>query len=127
MQFINLGTSDSGSRALGESMMGFFYDAIEGHAKSIADQFNREVLWPTMDLNFPDQPRPTLRFEDIGAVSLAQLADGLQKLQLLISPDLETENFVRRRFGLPVRMEEVAPVPAEEKPEEQEEIGRAHV
>jgi len=131
MQFINLGTSDSGSRALGESMMGFFYDAIEGHAKSLADQFNREVLWPTLDLNFPDQPRPTLRFEDIGAVSLAQLADGLQKLQLLISPDLETENFVRRKFGLPVRLEVgTPPVPVEEHPEEQEEVsgsGHKHI
>lgn len=102
-QFINLGTSETGSRALGESMMEFFYDAIEGHAKNVASQINHEVLWPTMDLNFADKPRPELRFEDLGSVSLSQLATGLAQLKDFLSPDNETENYVRRRFGLPMR------------------------
>ena len=118
-QFINLGTTDTGSRALGESMIGFFYDAVGGHAKAFAAQLNREVLWPTMDLNFPGKPRPMLRFEDLGSVSLGQLADGLQKLQAFIQPDMDAENYVRRRYGLPVRMGEQAlkPPAKDGKPE----------
>ena len=117
MQFINLGTTDTGSRALGESMMEFFYDAVEGHAKTLASQWNREVLWPLMDLNFSDRPRPTLRFEDLGAVSLSQLSAGLSMLKEHISPSPETENFLRRRYGMPVRIEKEE-VP-EDEPEDQ--------
>lgn len=100
-QFINLGTSETGSRALGDSMMEFFYDAIEGHAKAFATQFNREVLWPTMDLNFSGKIRPELRFEDIGSASLSQLASGLASLRDFVNWDGDTENYIRRRLGLP--------------------------
>ena len=115
-QFINLGTTDSGSRALGESMMEFFYDAIEGHARSFASQFNREILWPTMDLNFDGQPRPELRFEDIGSASLSQMATGLQQLTSYVQPDVDTENFIRRRFGLPQRAEKTQSVQPVDEP-----------
>ena len=120
-QFINLGTSETGSRALGESMMEFFYDAIEGHAKSFAAQFNREVLWPTMDLNFPGEIRPELRFEDLGSASLGQLATGLASLRDFVNWDGDTENYIRRRFGLPQLLltgEEVAPPRREPPPKE---------
>ena len=100
-QFINLGTTDSGSRSLGESMMEFFYDAVEGHAKSFAGQINTEVVWPLLDLNFAGQPRPEVRFENIGSVALPALADGLAKLQGFITKDEDTESFLRRRYGLP--------------------------
>jgi len=103
-QFIDLGTSQSGSRALGTSMMEFFYDAIEGHAKAFASQWNREVLWPTMDLNFSDKPRPVLRFEDLGSVSLDMLGNSLAQLKDYVKWDADTENFLRQRLGLPQRV-----------------------
>lgn len=106
-QFINFGTTQSGSRALGESAMGFFYDAAEGWAKSLASAIEHEVLWPLMDYNFEDRIRPVVVIKDLGAVSLELLTNTLSGLgETFLTPSLEIENAVRERLNLPPMTEE---------------------
>ena len=105
-QFLNFGTTQSGSRALSDSTMSFFYDAEESLAKLVARTLERQLLWPLMDLNFPGELRPRVVFSDLGTVSLSELVESLSSLGEYISKDLETENYVRDRLNMPLRTEE---------------------
>ena len=100
-QFLSYGTTESGSRALGESSQTFFYDALRGWLDDLMDQANREVCWPLLDLNYPNQPRPRLTYSELGSASLSSVIDGLQKIgSVYITPTRDLENDLRDRFNL---------------------------
>jgi len=103
-QFINLGTTQSGSRALGAVDVGVFYDSLKALSQWLAEEITRQVIWPLLDLNYPDKPRPRMEVEDIGTVRLTDLLDFLRSLgTTFLTPDLETENYVRSLIRLPKR------------------------
>lgn len=106
-QFINYGTTQTGSRALGESATEFFYDAEEALAETIARTWEREVIWPLMDLNFADKPRPAMSYKDLGTVSLPEMVSTLSRVgPEYLPPRLDVENAVRERLHLPPRTQE---------------------
>ena len=120
-QFINLGSTQSGSRALGEVNVEFFYDAVKGMAEWLAEEVTRQVVWPLMDFNYPDQPRPMVVVDDIGAVGMQSVKEMLRDLgETFVQPDLETENYIRRMYKMPLRTEEQVSEEKDEKIEDEE-------
>ena len=106
-QFLSYGTTETGSRALGESSQAFFYDALRGWLDDLMDQANREVCWPLLDLNYPNQPRPRLGYSELGSASLSAVIDGLQRIgEVFITPTRDIENDLRDRFNLPPLLDE---------------------
>lgn len=106
-QFLSYGTTETGSRALGESSQTFFYDALRGWLDDLMDQMNREVCWPLLDLNYPNQPRPRLAYSELGSASLSMVIDSLQKIgPVYVTPTRDTENDIRDRLNLPPLDEE---------------------
>lgn len=105
-QFINLGQTETGSRALGEITTQFFYDAEEGWARSIAMTINRDILWPLMDMNFPGKPRPVVLVDDLGWVGLSELVATIRDAgENYLRPAADLENALRDRLNLPKRPE----------------------
>lgn len=111
-QFMSFGTTQTGSRALGETSTEFFYDSEIALARLICETTQRDLLWPTMDLNFPEKPRPRLVFRDLGAASLGAIIEGLSRIGGFITPTRDTENSLRERLDMPAlgEDEEFAPV-----------------
>lgn len=127
-QFLNLGTTETGSRALGQSFIDFFLMAEQEAADYIAEIMTQFVIRPLVDYNWDVDEYPKLtagRIREIDYETLAKL-----KTAGLITSDIETENTVREVLGLPEREAEEepgpAPTPAPEEPadepEESEEV-----
>ena len=106
-QFINFGTTQTGTRALGEVTTNFFYDALLALTNWMSEVVNREIIWPLMDINFPNNPRPQLQATDIGAISMSELLAALRIMgDTFITPDLELENRLRGLLNLPLKNED---------------------
>ena len=104
-QFINYGTTQSGSRSLGETSQNFFYDAVEGLGEWIARTIEAELAWPLMDLNFEGPLRPRVVVEDVGTVSLEELRETLKELGDFVPPADDIEDVIRNRLKLAPRPE----------------------
>ena len=114
-QFINFGTTQTGSRALGDSAQEFFIDAMEGMAKWVCSVIQDEIIWPLVDLNYPNEPRPEMVCADLGTVSLNELTRALRVVgDMYITPDDKLEDHLRRRLDLPPRDGESASESEEE-------------
>ncbi len=111
-QFMSFGTTETGARALGETTTEFFYDSEIALARLVCETTQRDLLWPTMDLNYPEKPRPRLVFRDLGAASLGTIIESLSKIGGFITPTRDTENSLRERLDMPAlgEDEEFAPV-----------------
>ena len=117
-QFIELGSTQSGSRALSEDQTDLFIDAIGSYAKIIEDVINRFLVKELIDLNFTTDRYPKLRFENLEKEDLTQFATAIQWLVTwwLVTTDSELENFVREKFQLPAKVEEENITETPEKP-----------
>jgi len=109
-QFINLGTTASGSRALSEGQTGFFILALNTVADWFAEHINRYGIPRWCAYNYPGlKALPTLGHSSIGTVlDPGGIANGLAQLCAgrLLTPDDDLENVVRGWFGLPPLPEE---------------------
>lgn len=113
-QFLQLGTTQTGSRALGESFVGFFLMALQHTADYIAEVLNRFVVRELVDYNWSDiTDYPTLRAAKIRELDYQTLA-ALQTAGV-ITADGELEDAVRVGLGLPERPEDEEPEPAPKK------------
>lgn len=108
--FMNLGTSQSGSRALGGDFIKFFHQAEQAQADYIVSVFNRFLVPEWVSYNWSgvlEMPRMQVsRIEDLSLEALAMLGTAG-----LITPDQEVENAIRRQQHLP---ETKADEPADE-------------
>jgi hypothetical protein len=100
--FINLGTSDTGSRALGLSFVELFQLSIQAYADYLAAVLDRFLIkeWWGYNWDTPAGP-PCLkagRIKPIDSAVLAQLSTAG-----VIKPDDELENAVRELMHLPQR------------------------
>lgn len=112
--FLDLG-HDTGARSLGETFRDFFTDALQAVGDDIAEVATEHIIRDLVEVNWgSDEPYPVLtpgRLKDqqgIVADSLATLANSG-----IITPDADTENYVRSRMGLPVKAKDaprLAPV-----------------
>lgn len=97
-QFSQLGTTDRGSRAVGESLSDPFYLAVQAVAGQIAESRMRQVVRRLWDLNFGAQvPIPQITASKIQGKNIAVLARSLADLTSagLTFTDEDTQNDVR--------------------------------
>lgn len=114
--FLNLGT-ETGSWALGSTFANFFTDSLNAVAQQVADVVNQHVIEDLVDHNWGEtEPAPRLVATAIGE----QQPVTAEAIKLLIecgalSNDPQLEQFLRAKYGLPVKE---AGAPAAIKPEE---------
>lgn len=104
VDFILLGHGARGTQALATTKVDVFLDSIQGYMDNMASTLQRivEVLWEVNGLNPEVMPR--LKADNTRQVDperLAQLIQSLAAAGLPIFPDPITEDWVRKRVGLP--------------------------
>ncbi len=104
-QFLELGRTAHGSRALGASFIDFFLLALQAFADDLADTFTCDVIEDLVDVNWgTDEQAPKLTAGVIGednsltAESLAALVNAE-----VIEMDDDLEAFVRDEYKMPVK------------------------
>ena len=106
-QFLELGDTQSGSRALGESQWDLFLLSLEAIAKQIADTINKHLIQEMVDLNYDiwEYSYPQLKFEKLWSVDYAVLTTNLVALTGagLLEKDDNLEDYIRESFGLPAK------------------------
>lgn len=110
--FLNLGTTETGSRALAGEFIDLFLLAIQADADSIADTATRQAAARIVEWNWGlDEPVPAVQVADVGTkheVTAEALNLLLNSGALHEDPALEAH--VRRQFKLPERTD--MPLPA---------------
>jgi len=104
--FLAYGTTQTGTRALGESSTDFFKLSLESLAWMIAETITQSSIRPLVDYNFgPQEVYPYLRFGNILATDplkvLAVVKDLAAANVNLIEPDDEAEAWAREQLGMP--------------------------
>jgi hypothetical protein len=118
--FLQLGSTDSGSRALGETQVDAFLRSLMAVLNNIAETTTEHVIRDLVERNFgPDEAYPVLTFDDLTTEQTATV-DGLVALAgagLLgdVASDTPLKEDVRRRLGLP----DLPAQPVEEPVDEQ--------
>jgi hypothetical protein len=107
MPHLDLGNTESGSRALGTAFIDSWMLALQSIGSDIADTVTRQVTARIVDWNFgPDEPVPAVTVAGIGSNREVTA----ESLQLLLSSgalaaDPGLEEWVRREYRLPEREE----------------------
>jgi len=109
MMFIELGQTQTGSRALSETFVDFFADAQDGLADDIAASINQSLMARLAEWNDSDDV-PLIVWRR--RTNVAANSELVQMVQAgLITADEELEDWLRVREGLPVKAD-TAPEPA---------------
>lgn len=103
MMFLQLGTTSSGSRSLGDSFIDFFALATDAMATWFANITTRYVIQDLVDWNYgEDAPSPKLVYDKNELQLAGELFATFVEKQI-ISVDDNLEAWVRSRYGLPVQ------------------------
>ncbi len=116
--FMQLGTTSSGSRSLGDTFSDFFAQQQETIARWFEATFNTWVIERMVDWNWGEN-EPAPRLCHIVNEGAEYSVDELQRLVLsgLIVVDDELREFIRTRGGLPKESETNEPISTEPAPE----------
>lgn len=117
--FILLGTTATGARSVGDTLMSLYAAALDGYAAFAWDVFNRTLVPGWCDLNFPGltaYPKLTCG----AAAELVMLPEIMNATAQLvgakaITPELGAENKARRWLGMP-ELEEQPLLPTSTSP-----------
>ncbi len=101
--FTNLGSSKTGSYSLGKSFIELFLESEQAYADYIVEVLSRFWIKEIVDFNWHVKEYPKLKVRKIKKVDATTLMQ-LQKAGL-ITPDLETENVIRREIEFPEKLE----------------------
>lgn len=103
LQFLALGQSESGSRAVSEDQHKLFNDALNAVAVTFSDAMNKYVIEQLVDLNFQVENYPKLGFEKIADIDMDKFSTGLQRLlqSKAITSNVNLEQHIRHELGLP--------------------------
>jgi hypothetical protein len=106
--FIDLGSSDTGSRAMDESKKALFLQALEATAKNIASVYNRKLIRRLVDYNFKTDAYPMLKFKSMEDNDNEKFSTILKSLfdAGAITSDMETEQHIRGMIDLPPKSKE---------------------
>lgn len=105
-QFLELGATDSGSRALSEDQSSLFLLSLETVANNICDVINRFAIKQLIDMNYDGvQYYPALEYAGISRVDVAKLSAAYEVLTRSggIKAQGEDEQYLREIMGLPER------------------------
>lgn len=103
-QVIQLGETQTGSRALGEVHLSSFQVGQDTMADWFVGTFNEHVVEDWVDWNYgEDEPAPLITFErpEDGSVAVADLATMVDKNMIEVDEELET--WLRQNFKLPTK------------------------
>jgi phage gp29-like protein len=103
--FILLGHERVGSFALGSSKIDLWTMAVDAICKSIAETINQHAIPRLLKLNgMALGTTPELKYSEVSHVDLTEIADFVSKLTAAgaITPNEETENYLRGLAGLPI-------------------------
>jgi hypothetical protein len=114
--FLSLGTTQTGSRALGGSMRDFFYLSLEALSRKIDETISNTSMRRLVDYNYGDGvrarhgvplPYPRLVTSNIIVINpleLLEVAKDVGKFEVdLLQPDNDTENWIRKKCGMPLK------------------------
>jgi hypothetical protein len=147
--FLSLGTTQTGSRALGGSMRDFFYLSLEAVSRKIDETITNTSIRRLVDYNYgvesqesrveapnpkskiknPKLPYPRLVTSNIIVINpleLLEVAKDVGKFDVdLLQPDHDTENWIRKKCGLPLKSNTSRPrwAPIQTRLQEQEAGG----
>lgn len=116
-QFLELGDTESGSKALSEDQSDLFLLSLGAIGKQICDIFNRFLIPELCDLNYDNIPEyPKMTFEKLGSIDYEKFANVLSSLTSaeLLTKDEDLEDYLRTTLNLPARKKD------EENPEDTE-------
>jgi len=102
--FTMLGSTETGSRALGNSFIDIFRLSLQTFADYICEVMNRFAVREYIDYNYNATEYPELkarRIQEIDPQTLALIAQAG-----LVKPDIELENALRSEMNLPERKED---------------------
>lgn len=108
-QFLALGASITGSRALSEDHSDLFLQSLEAVSNSIKDVINKYAIKQLVDLNFDNvQAYPELLSAGIARTDVNNITTSYQRLVQSggIKPIKADEQYLREIMGLPARTEE---------------------
>ena len=114
-QFLLLGLTGGGGRATSGAHVDMFQKAMKYIAKYICGVFNLYLIPKLVGYNFNVTEFPTMRVRNIGETKdLQQWSSAIANLasQAIITPDMDTENYVREEIDFPFKLEP-RPVPEE--------------
>jgi hypothetical protein len=128
-QLIELGTTDTGNRALGETFLDLFLLSLQGVADEISTTATSGhpgslpgILTNMVDVNWgPDEPAPRMVCTDVGE-NYEVTAESLEFLTRYgaLSPDESLDDWIRDRWRLPERIGDWQPtsrgIPASGQP-----------
>ena len=109
-QFTKLGTTQTGSRAVGDTLSELFYLGQTSVAKEYQDTTNEHVIEDLVDINWGiDENAPLLKFSTDADkhMAIADLCMAIDKGAVTADSDLE--DYVRAEYNLPERSED-API-----------------
>ncbi len=106
--FILLGHTAVGSRALADPKQEMFTTALEAWLQVVAQVFNTQAIPRLIAMNGEDPAlAPTLTFGQVAKVPLAEIAEVLTSMAgagAVVFPDDKLEEWVRKLLGAPPRM-----------------------
>jgi hypothetical protein len=148
--FLSLGTTQTGSRALGGSMRDFFYLSLEAISRKIDETISNTSIRRLVDYNYGQDsgfriqdsgnhksqitnhklPYPRLVTSNIMVTNPLELMEAAKDVASanvdLLQPDDDTENWIRKKVGLPLKSKthrpRYAPILQRVQEEEQGEI-----
>lgn len=112
--FLLLGQNGAGSLALSGTLSDFYSQTITYIADHITEQFQRKIIDQLIRMNMGDVPvYVSLKFDSLEEKADQSWANMIKTLKDsgLISTDKELEDFVREKYKLPVKSEEVTAQP----------------
>jgi hypothetical protein len=110
--FLTLGTTQTGSRALGGSMRDFFYLSLEALSRKIDETISNTTIRRLVNYNYTPLPGKKLPYPRlvtsniivINPLELLEVAKEVGKFEVdLLQPDNDTENWIRKKCGLPLK------------------------
>lgn len=115
--FMQLGTTQTGSYAVGSVQLDFFSEATKAIADWYAEITTAHAIEDWVDWNYgEDEAAPALGWERVADEELDIQALGTLVDKGIIQVDEELEDEIRSRYKLPARPEDLAPTPAEPTP-----------
>lgn len=122
LMVMQLGQTETGSRALGNTFVEFWAGGLASIADWICDTFNEHVIEDDVDWNWGEETEqvPLLAYEYDPLFAVQDLALAVEKK--LIVMDEELEAYVRKEMGVPDKGEEPRLAPDEELAREQMDL-----
>jgi hypothetical protein len=121
-QFLTLGTTQSGARALGDSFQDMFLLSQQAIADHIAEITNRFCIRQMVDFNWKVKAYPKLKVSSIAKSNFTSLSDAVSKLVAAgtLTNDDALEEHLRNIGRLPAKLEVTEPTkpPEPELPKE---------